>query len=88
MACESLDESKVRSEFVTKVLDPPEDLDYTFEYATAREFAVPFPVEDSVKFDLFIDALISIAVDLGRNLDRKISAPCTIIYAIVHSCAG
>ena len=43
MACKSWDESKVRSEFATKVPEP-EGLDDTFEYATAREFVVKFPV--------------------------------------------
>ena len=87
MACKTWDESKICSKF-TEHIPKPESLEDLIEYAPAREMVVQIPADDCGKCDVFVDDLITCAVDLGRNLDRMIAAPCTIIHAVSHSCSG
>ena len=83
LSCKEWDETKIRSNYVTKIPAPVE-MDQAIPFARSRELIVSLPIEDHGKSDVFIDDLISVAVDLNNNLKRLSAAPCTVIHAVAH----
>ena len=57
-------------------------------FAEASELSVDIPVEDTGKFNVYIDDFIGITVNIGNNKSRLEVAPCTVIYAISNNSAG
>ena len=84
LTCKTWDHTIVKSDYTTKI-PPAVDLDPSIPFAQARELIVDLPIEDEGKTDVFIDDLISVAVDINNNLDRIRTAPCTVLHAIAHS---
>ena len=83
LSCDDWDETEVKSPYVSKI--PLADiLDPNIPYAKARDLIVSLPVEDHGKSDVFIDDLISVAVDINNNLQRLSAAPWTAIHAVAH----
>ena len=84
LSCEHWDHRTVHSKYLQKIPEAV-NLDPTIPFAQARNLIVSLPIEDQGKSDVFIDDLISVAVDINDNLNRLRAAPCTIIHAISHS---
>ena len=53
-------------------------------FPQARTLSVQMPEEDQGKSDVFLDDIITCAVDIGNNLDRITKAPITIIEAVAN----
>ena len=71
---------KIYSKAVHDIPDPVR-LSDDIPYAQARSLSVDLPVEENGKSDVFIDDIITCAVDIEDNLDRITKAPITIIEA-------
>ena len=80
------DPATVHSEYVTKI---PRAIasDPSIPFAPGRQLCVPMPDNDEAAADVFIDDIITSAVDLHDNLQRITAAPCTVIHALAHKAA-
>ena len=87
LACKDWDPNTVQSEYVTNI-PPPKPLPEDIPYAMARSLSVSLENEPSAKADVFVDDIMSIAVDHNDNLTRLATAPCTVIHAIAHKACG
>ena len=85
LACENWDENKVHSPFIKNV-PACKVLDDLIPFGVARDLLVNFPLNDCGYCDVFIDDLITCAVNLERNLQRMVAAPCTVIHAFAKNC--
>ena len=63
----------------------PKILDENIPYAQARSMSVKLPNEDCGKSDVFLDDIITCAVDINNNLDRITKAPITVIDAATNN---
>jgi len=81
--------STLYSEKATEI-PPPIPQNKNIPFAQARSLSVELPDEDWGKADVYVDDIISIAVDINDNLDRVIKAPITVIQAVAHraNCTG
>ena len=71
LACKSWDENQICSDFV-KNIPPAEDMNNNISFAEASESSVDIPVEDTGKFNVYIDDFIGITVGIGNtHLDSK-----------------
>ena len=50
--------------------------------------SVDVPCSLHGKSDVYIDDIVTVAVDMGKNLARIVAAPCTVIHAVAHSAEG
>ena len=57
-------------------------------YANARSLSVPLTQELCAKADVFVNEIMSITVNIGDNLTRLVTAPYTVIHAMVHAADG
>ena len=57
-------------------------------FAQARTLSVPLDNEPDSKADVFVDDIMSVTVNINDNLDRLVTAPCTVIHAIAHKAVG
>ena len=84
LACKSWDEKQICSDFI-KNIPPAENMSNNIPFAEASELSVDNPVEDTGKFDVYIDDFIGITVDIGNNKSRLEVAPCTVIHAVSNN---
>ena len=84
LSCDSWDHHKIASNYVKKI-PPAVMLDPKVPFAQAKSMIVSLPNEDHGKADVFIDDIITVAVNINQNLQRAMAAPCTIIHAISHN---
>ena len=84
LACKSWDEKQICSDF-TKNIPPAENMNNNIPYAKASELSVDIPIEDTGKFDVYIDDFIGITVDIANNKSRLEVAPCTVIHAVSNN---
>ena len=87
LACPSWDPTKIKSDYV-KNIPEPRPLPIDIPYAKARSLSVPLTQEPCAKADVFVDDIMSITVDIGDNLIRLATAPCTVIHAMAHAADG
>jgi len=81
---EKWDSEELFSEKVNQI-PAPNKLNDEIPYAQARSMSVKLPDEDCGKSDVFLDDIISCAVDINKNLDRITKAPITIIDAAANN---
>ena len=83
MICREWDPKIVHSQYIRQV---PEKiaLGNEVQFASARAMSVSIPDEEDLKADVFIDDIISVAPDIGDNLQRVVAAPCTVLHAVSH----
>ena len=84
LACKSWDENQICSDFI-KNIPPAKNMNNNIPFAEASELSVDIPVEDTGKFDVYVDDFIGITVDIGNNKNRLEVAPCTVIYAVSNN---
>ena len=87
LACKEWDPMSVRSNYAEKIPKPvklPSDV----PFEQSRSLSVNIDDGDICKADVFIDDIITVGVDVGDNLLRLISAPCTAMHAFCHSIEG
>ena len=85
LAVKNWDYKNIRSDYTDKVPAPislPDDI----PFGDAKELSITLPNEDWGKCDVYIDDIISVAVDIGDNVDRLRTAPCSVIHAIADNC--
>ena len=87
LACKTWDPSTVHSDYVNNIPDPKPLPDH-IPYAPARSLSVSLHNEPCAKSDVFVDDIMSTAADVGDNLLRLATAPCTVIHAIAHRATG
>ena len=87
LACPDWNPAKVQSTY-TKKIPAAVMLDKSTPFAQAKDLSVTLPDEDQGKTDCFVDDLITVAVDLGNNLECINAAPCTVIHAMAHHTSG
>ena len=78
---------KIHSEYIFKI-PLPKKLAEDIPFAQAMDLSVDLNEVNECKSDVFIDDLISLAVDIGNNLQRLIAAPCTVMHALAHKADG
>ena len=83
LLCKEWDDKTVTSNFI-KHIPEAEACKESAPFKEARKLIVDIPAEDEGKCDGYIDDLITVVVDIGRNQERSKAAPCTIIHAIAH----
>ena len=83
MICREWDPKIVHSQYIRQV---PEKiaLGNEVQFASARAMSVSIPDEEVLKADVFIDDIISVAPDIGDNLQRVVAAPCTVLHTVSH----
>ena len=84
LACKSWDEKQICSDF-TKNIPPAENMNNNIPFAKASELSVDIPIEDTGKFDVYIDDFIGIKVDIANNKSRLEVAPCTVIQKVSNN---
>ena len=62
----------------------PAALSDTIKFSQSRSMSVDVPLDVCGKADVFIDDVISCAVDIDMNLDRISKAPSTVIDAVTR----
>ena len=77
LACPEWDPTKIHSSYIENI-PKPRPLSESVPYAEARSLTVTLAQEPSAKADVFVDDIMSIAVDVGDNLTRLATAPCTV----------
>ena len=83
LLCKEWDDKTVTSNFI-KHIPEAEAYKESAPFKEARKLIVDIPAEDEGKCDGYIDDLITVVVDIGREQERSKAAPCTIIHAIAH----
>ena len=83
----SWNHNTVRSEYTAEIPEA-QPLPPDIPFAKARELSVDIPVSLCGKADVYIDDVVTCAVDVGDNLERIKAAPCTVIHAVAHKASG
>ena len=84
LACKPWDEKQICSDFI-KNIPPAENMNNNIPFAKASELSVDIPIEDTGKFDVYIDDFIGIKVDIANNKSRLEVAPCTVIQKVSNN---
>ena len=78
---DSWNQKEIRSEFTSKVPEA-KGLEDNEPFAQAKPLSIKIPLEENGKADVYIDDIITIAVEKGDNIERIRSAPSTVIHAV------
>ena len=85
--CKTWNPKSICSEYAKKIPAPrPQESGVPF--APACPTSVHLPDENVGNADCFVDDIISMAVDIEDNLERLVTAPCTVIHAVSHQADG
>ena len=77
----------LKSDFTANI-PPAKALDEDIPFEQGLEMSIDMPHDTGGKADVYIDDIISCAVDDGDNLKRLETAPCTVLEAVAHSAKG
>ena len=84
---EDWDPQDICSDYVEKIL-AAESMEENITFAQERQISVVFPEDEYLKSDCFIDDIISLAPDVGDNLQQIVAGLCTIIHAFAHNASS
>ena len=87
LACSDWNHKEIHSAYFAKI-PAAKPSDKSIAFGQAKPFSISMPDEDSGKADCFIDDIISCCVDIGDNLERLMTAPCTILHAVATNSSG
>ena len=83
MHCKEWNPNTMHSKYVRKIAKC-QKLASSIPFAEAKEIIIDLVDTEVCKVDVFIDDIITVAVDSYDNLDRIIAAPCTVMHAVTH----
>lgn len=84
MSEEALDPNQISSTYVHTISEA-KALREMIPFSKVRQLSVVISIEEDLKADCFIYDIVSVAQDVGKNLQRFIAGPCTIIHAFSHN---